>query len=70
MSPVTEQGLEATRAWLLANLARTWTVDATAKHARMSRRTFARRFQAGSGTSPLQWLLQQRVLVAMRLLRL
>ncbi len=66
--PSAEQGLDATRAWLLSNLARAWTVDAMAKHARMSRRTFARRFQAESGTSPLQWLLQQRVLFARRLL--
>jgi transcriptional regulator GlxA family with amidase domain len=34
----------------------------------MSRRNFTRRFRAETGTSPLQWLLQQRVLRARRLL--
>src|SRR5437763_1785291 len=34
----------------------------------MSPRTFARRFKATTGTTPLQWLLGQRVLLAQRLL--
>ena len=37
------------------------TVEAQlAERARMSPRTFARRFYAATGTTPLQWLLQQR----------
>jgi AraC-like DNA-binding protein len=34
----------------------------------MSERNFARRFQAETGTTPLQWLLRQRVLAARELL--
>jgi transcriptional regulator GlxA family with amidase domain len=34
----------------------------------MTQRTFARRFQQSMGTSPLQWLLNQRVVAAQRLL--
>ena len=34
----------------------------------MSRRTFARRFQATTGTTPYRWLLHQRVQLAERLL--
>ena len=34
----------------------------------MSMRTFARRFAAETGTSPLQWLLRQRLLAAQQLL--
>jgi transcriptional regulator GlxA family with amidase domain len=34
----------------------------------MSPRTFARRFRATTGTTPHQWLLRQRVLLAQRLL--
>ena len=34
----------------------------------MSPRTFARRFRAATGTTPLQWLLRQRILHAQRLL--
>jgi transcriptional regulator GlxA family with amidase domain len=39
-----------------------------ARHAGVSPRTFARRFRAETGTTPLQWLLAQRVLEARRLL--
>ena len=39
-----------------------------ARRARMSPRTFARRFKAATGTTPLQWLLTQRVVLAQRLL--
>ncbi|MFC4911395.1 GlxA family transcriptional regulator [Actinomadura gamaensis] len=43
-------------------------VDALARRAHMSRRSFDRRFREATGTSPLQWLLAQRVLQAQRLL--
>ncbi|CAJ63104.1 MULTISPECIES: GlxA family transcriptional regulator [Frankia] len=43
-------------------------VDAMARHVHLSRRTFDRRFRAHTGSSPLQWLLTQRVLWAQRLL--
>jgi transcriptional regulator GlxA family with amidase domain len=39
-----------------------------AAHAHASVRHFARRFRAETGTTPLQWLVQQRVLLARRLL--
>ena len=38
------------------------------RHAGVSPRTFARRFREETGTTPLQWLLAQRVLEARRLL--
>lgn len=60
--------LEPTRDWMLAHLAKSLTVDAMAEHARMSRRSFVRHFRAETGTSPLRWLLHQRVLRAQRLL--
>ncbi|MBV9108180.1 MAG: helix-turn-helix domain-containing protein, partial [Gemmatimonadetes bacterium] len=59
---------EATRTWALEHLDRRVTVDEMARHAMMSRRNFTRRFRAEAGTSPLQWLLIQRVLRARRLL--
>ena len=61
-------GLGATRAWALERLAEPLTVDAMAAHAHASVRHFARRFRAETGTTPLQWLVQQRVLLARRLL--
>lgn len=61
-------GLEHTRSWILQRLADPLTVNAMAAHAQVSRRTFARHFVAETGTSPLRWLLDQRVLYARRLL--
>lgn len=54
-------GLEATRAWALQRLEQPLTVAMLARHACCSERTFARRFRAETGTTPLRWLLEQRV---------
>jgi transcriptional regulator GlxA family with amidase domain len=62
------RGLAPTRAWAAQRLREPLTVAAMAGHAGCSERTFARRFQAETGTTPLQWLLGQRVLHARRLL--
>jgi transcriptional regulator GlxA family with amidase domain len=43
-------------------------VDSLAEIARLSRRSFDRRFREAAGCSPLQWLLHQRVLRAQHLL--
>lgn len=65
----TEGGsLERTRRWALARLDEPLDVAAMAAHAAVSPRTFARRFRAETGTTPLQWLLSRRVLEARRLL--
>ncbi len=60
--------LEATRRWASACLGEPLDVAAMATHAGVSPRTFARRFREETGTTPLQWLLAQRVLEARRLL--
>jgi transcriptional regulator GlxA family with amidase domain len=60
--------LEPTRRWALTRLAEPLDVAAMARHAGVSPRTFARRFREETGTTPLQWLLMQRVLEARRLL--
>ena len=65
---VGERGLASTRAWAAQRLREPLTVAAMARHAGCSERTFARRFAAETGTTPLQWLLGQRVLHARRLL--
>jgi transcriptional regulator GlxA family with amidase domain len=44
------------------------TVEQLAARALMSPRTFARRFQQETGTTPYRWLLRQRVLLAQQLL--
>jgi transcriptional regulator GlxA family with amidase domain len=54
--------------WMLEHLDEPLSVDGLAERAAMSPRTFARRFRAVTGTTPHQWLLVQRVLLAQRLL--
>jgi transcriptional regulator GlxA family with amidase domain len=57
-----------TLTWLQEHLHETVTVESLALRSAMSPRTFARRFRATTGTTPLQWVLRQRVLLAQRLL--
>jgi transcriptional regulator GlxA family with amidase domain len=67
--PELESGsLDATRAWALERLGEDLTIREMADHACVSERTFARRFVAETGQTPLQWLLHQRVLLARELL--
>ncbi len=54
--------------WAMANLDGELTIEVLAARAAMSPRTFARRFRSATGTTPLQWVLRQRVLLAQRLL--
>lgn len=54
--------------WMLDNLTTEHTVADLARRARMSERTFARRFVAETGTTPAKWLIMQRVLHARQLL--
>jgi AraC family transcriptional regulator, transcriptional activator FtrA len=60
--------LEPVRGWALEHLAEPLDVETLARHADVSPRTFARRFVAETGTTPLKWLNAQRVLEARRLL--
>ncbi|WP_330229721.1 helix-turn-helix domain-containing protein [Nocardia sp. NBC_00508] len=64
----TSAGTAAAREWALANLRSPITVDELAERARMSKRTFARRFRDEVGLSPGRWLIQQRVFRARHLL--
>ncbi|MFD7391977.1 GlxA family transcriptional regulator [Streptomyces sp. NPDC059852] len=69
--PVPESGAAstaATRTWALEHLEEPLTLSDLARHARMSRRTFARRFGDEVGLSPGRWLIQQRVARARHLL--
>jgi transcriptional regulator GlxA family with amidase domain len=54
--------------WMEQNLHEEVTVEQLAERAHMSPRTFARRFQQETGTTPYRWILRQRVLLAQDLL--
>src|SRR6478752_3142861 len=54
--------------WILQNIEKPHTVTTLARRASMSARTFARRFVDETGTTPMQWVTDQRVLYARRLL--
>ncbi len=54
--------------WMQRHLAEPVTIRQLAARARMSERTFARRFVAETGTTPLRWLTGQRILLAQELL--
>jgi transcriptional regulator GlxA family with amidase domain len=57
-----------TRQWALGNLSQPLTLADLAKHAKMSTRTFTRRFHDETGVSPRQWLIGQRVARAREML--
>ncbi len=61
-------GLAPVLEWVIENLEIEHTVSDLARRARMSDRSFARRFVAETGTTPHRWLTVQRVLRAQRLL--
>ena len=63
-----EEPFAETVAWMSEHLDEELTVEEMAARAVMSSRTFARRFLAMMGTTPHQWLLRQRVMLARRLL--
>jgi transcriptional regulator GlxA family with amidase domain len=54
--------------WMLQHVGDDLSVEQLARRAGTSPRTFARRFRAVTGTTPHQWILSQRVLLAQRLL--
>jgi AraC family transcriptional regulator, transcriptional activator FtrA len=68
--PVWTEGdpLVALRGWVREHLDRDLTIDELAAKARMSRRTFIRRFEEATGLAPGEWVLQERTAQARNLL--
>lgn len=54
--------------WIVEHLDGEMTVDGLATRAAMSPRSFMRHFKATTGTTPLDWILGQRIRLAQRLL--
>lgn len=63
-----DQRLADVMNWALQHLDQPSSLDALAERALMSRRTFTRRFRQVTGTTVHQWLLNQRLARAQRLL--
>src|ERR1700733_4328858 len=69
MPPLDDSDLFAdTIGWLRGHLDEQVTVADLAARAAMSPRTFARRFLASTGTTPLSWIVRERIRLAQRLL--
>jgi transcriptional regulator GlxA family with amidase domain len=68
LSPPGEDPLSAVLDWALTHLDAPIEVADLARRAHLSERTFARRFRQSTGTTPLQWLLSQRLRLAQQLL--
>ena len=66
--PREDDGIEALLDWALGNLHEDLSIETLARRALLSRRSFARRFRAATGTSPYAWILEQRVRLAQQLL--
>jgi transcriptional regulator GlxA family with amidase domain len=66
--PGRADGLGPVLQWALARLDRPLTTADLAARAGLTGRTLIRRFHAETGTTPLQWLLAQRVIRARELL--
>jgi transcriptional regulator GlxA family with amidase domain len=60
--------LQPLLAEVLGSLEQPHTVETLAARAHMAPRTFARRFRAETGATPHDWLTNQRILLARRLL--
>ncbi len=67
-APRHDDGIAELLGWALGNLHEDLSVDLLARRVRQSRRSFARRFRAATGTSPYAWVLEQRLQLAQRLL--
>lgn len=58
---VTDTSIAMARTWALERLHEPLDLRTLAEHARMSKRTFTRRFREETGLSPRKWITQQRV---------
>jgi AraC family transcriptional activator FtrA len=54
--------------WVIERLEESLSVEDLARHANMSSRNLGRHFRSATGTTPLQWLLNQRIRRAQELL--
>lgn len=63
-----DDGIARSMAWALEHLAEPIAVADLAAQAHVSQRTYLRRFSAQTGTSPVRWVLTQRIQASLALL--
>lgn len=66
--PAAGDGVERAMAWALDHLASPITVADLARRAHLAPRTFLRHFAQRTGTSPLRWVVAQRIAASLPLL--
>ncbi|TRW85585.1 helix-turn-helix domain-containing protein [Mycolicibacterium sp. 018/SC-01/001] len=66
--PAADGRIAAGMAWALENLDTPITLDDLAAQCAMSRRNFLRQFAKATGSTPIKWLIEQRVLASLPLL--
>ena len=66
--PTSGERFAATREWVLKHIDEPLSIDRLARHARVSPRTFSRRFHGETGYTPMQWVMRMRVDLARELL--
>ena len=68
--PAADGRIAAGMAWALANLDRPITLDELAAQSAMSRRSYLRQFAKATGTTPIKWLIAQRIQASLRAARI
>jgi transcriptional regulator GlxA family with amidase domain len=66
--PSTDGRIAAGMAWALAHLDTPITLDALAAQSSLSRRSYLRQFAKATGTTPIKWLIEQRIQASLPLL--
>lgn len=66
--PTTDGQIAGGMAWALANLDSPITLDELAARSSLSRRSYLRRFAKATGTTPIKWLITQRIQASLALL--
>ncbi|MHC9293019.1 helix-turn-helix domain-containing protein [Mycobacterium sp. LTG2003] len=66
--PAADGRIAASMEWALSNLDSPITLDDLASQSALSRRTYLRQFAKATGTTPIKWLIEQRIQASLALL--
>lgn len=66
--PTVDGRIAAGMAWALEHLDRPITLDELAERSALSRRSYLRQFAKATGTTPIKWLIEQRIQASLALL--